>query len=255
VVREIHNGHVCPGPIFARPADDASALGFFSIAFLASQETSMLVGHFAISLLGKRIDPKISVGTLMLAAMLPDVLWCLFMIAGLEQIRVNAGSTFKLEAIEIAYSHSLLTGAIWGGLLALSYFWRQSNRRGAWLVLAAVLSHWVLDVVSHPPDMPLAPGIQAHFGLGLWNSIPATLIIEGGFWVLSIAAYLSVTRARSRASLVLFWLPVAFLTLAWYGNIAGPPPADPSSIRFTSLIFFLLTIGWAYWLEKTRRTR
>jgi hypothetical protein len=227
-------------------------MGSFSIARGTSQETSMLVGHFAISLLGKRIEPKISVGTLMLAAMLPDVLWCLFMIGGLEQIRVNSGSTFKLEAIDIAYSHSLLAGVVWGGVLAFLYFGRFSNRRGAWVLLAAALSHWVLDVVSHSPDMPLAPGIQARLGLGLWNSIPATLIIEGGFWVVSIGIYLSVTRARSRASFVLFWIPVAFMTLAWYGNIAGPPPADPSAIRFTSLIFFLLTIGWAYLLEKTR---
>jgi hypothetical protein len=98
----------------------------------------------------------------------------------------------------------------------------------------------------------LAPGIQARLGLGLWNSIPATLVIEGGFWILSISAYVRVTRARSRASLVLFWLPIAFLTLAWYGNIAGPPPSDPSSIRFTSLIFFLLTVAWAYWLDRVR---
>jgi len=252
VVREIHHGQICPGQVFARPPDDASAMGFFSIALGASQETSMLVGHFAISLLGKRIEPKVSVGTLMLAAMLPDVLSCLFLIGGLEEIRLNSGSTFKLEAVEIAYSHSLLTGAVWGGLLASSYFWRRSYKRGAWLVLAAVLSHWVLDVVSHTPDMPLAPGIQARLGLGLWNSIPATLVIEGGLWILSIAAYVSVTRARSRASLALFWLPIAFLTLAWYGNIAGPPPSDPSSIRFTSLIFFLLTVAWAYWLDRLR---
>jgi hypothetical protein len=228
-------------------------MGFFSIARGTSQETSMLVGHFAISLLGKRIEPKLSAGTLMLAAMLPDILWCLFMIGGLEQIRVNSGSTFKLEAVEIAYSHSLVTGVVWGGLLALLYLGRFSNRRGAWLLLGAVLSHWFLDVLSHSHDMPLAPGIPTRLGLGLWNSIPATLTIEDGFWVVSIWIYLSVTRARSRASSVLFWIPVAFLTLAWYGNIAGPPPADPSAIRFTSLVFFLLTIGWGYLLEKTRR--
>jgi membrane-bound metal-dependent hydrolase YbcI (DUF457 family) len=165
---------------------------------------------------------------------------------------VAAGGRFKLEAIEIAYSHSLVAAAVWGGLLALFYFARSSNRRGAWLLLAAVLSHWVLDVISHPPDMPLIPRIQTRFGLGLWNSIPATLIVEGGFWILSVGIYLHATRARSRASLVVFWLPIAFLTLAWYGNIAGPPPADPSSIRFTSLIFFLLTIVWAYWLNRLR---
>src|SRR5437588_5182684 len=69
--------------------------------------------------------------------------------------------------------------------------------RAGWLLSAAVLSHWLLDgrypgMVSHRPDMPLAPGIGLTFGLfglGLWNSIPATLIIEGGFWFLAVTLY------------------------------------------------------------------
>jgi hypothetical protein len=215
----------------------------------------MLVGHFAVSLLGKRIEPKLSVGTLMFAAMLPDVLWCVFMIAGFERIQVAAGGRFKLEAIEIAYSHSLLTGVVWGGLLALFFMSRRWDKRGALILFGAVLSHWIIDVISHPPDMSLAPGMHSRLGFGLWNSIPATLVVEGGLWILAIVVYLRATRARSRASLIIFWLPVLFLTLAWYGNIAGPAPTDPSSIRFTSLIFFLLTVAWAYWLNRLRPAR
>src|SRR5437899_12275867 len=111
----------------------------------------MLVGHFAISFLGKRIEPKISLGTLVLASMLPDLLWCVFMIAGIERVRIKPGIAITsgmraldaLEASEIAYSHSLLMTAIWGGLVAVFYLSRRANIRGMWILFAAVSSHWV----------------------------------------------------------------------------------------------------------------
>src|SRR5436190_1917039 len=146
----------------------------------------MFVGHFAVGLIGKRIEPKVSLGTLVLAAMLPDFVAFVLMIAGIEGVRFKPGVVVTpgmraLDALEVSqftYSHSLLMGAIWGGLLAAFYFARRGNKRGAWILFAAVLSHWFLDFASHPPDMALAPGLAARFGLGLWNSIAATLIGE-----------------------------------------------------------------------------
>ena len=220
----------------------------------------MFVGHFAVSLIGKRLEPKISLGTLLLAAMLPDFVSFVLMIAGVEGVRFKPGVVVTpgmraIDALEVSqfiYSHSLLMGAIWGGLLAAFYFARRGNKRGAWILFAAVLSHWFLDFASHPPDMALAPGLAARFGLGLWNSIAATLIIEGAFWVFAIVIYLQVAHARSWASRLVFWIPAVILTLAWYGNIAGPPPSDPSIIGYTSLTFFSLTVAWAYWCNRLR---
>jgi hypothetical protein len=100
--------------------------------------------------------------------------------------------------------------------------------------------------------MALAPGLNARLGLGLWNSSPATLIVEGAFWVFAIIIYVRAAPFRTWASRLVFWIPAAFLTLAWYGNIAGPPPSDPSIIRFTSLTFFSLTVAWAYWCNRLR---
>jgi hypothetical protein len=190
----------------------------------------MFVGHYAIGLLGKRVEPKISLGTLVFASMLPDLLWCVFMIAGIEGVRIKPGVTITpamtaldaLEHFEFAYSHSLLTGAVWGALLAVFYFSCRGDKRAAWILFAAVMSHWVLDFASHPPDMAIAPGLPWHFGLGLWKSIPATLVVEGAFWLFAIISYLQVTQPRHRAWLFVFWIPVAFLTLAWYGNITQP---------------------------------
>src|SRR5271166_2043976 len=149
----------------------------------------MFVGHLAVGLGGKRIGPKISLGTWMLAAVLADLIVFPLLIAGVERFNVAPGVTVNRMVGAIPYSHSLLMDAIWGALFAAAYFARRRYPRGAWLLFAAVLSHWILDFISHRPDMALAPGVHGVFGLGLWNSIPATLIVEGGLWLLAIAVY------------------------------------------------------------------
>ncbi len=217
----------------------------------------MLVGHLAVGLAAKRFEPRVSLGTLVLAAMAADLLWCVFMIAGVEhvQFRQGMGAANYFAASDIAWSHSLLMDAVWGGLLAAAYFLRRRYARGAWVLFGVVLSHWVLDWISHRPDLPLAPGTEARYGLGLWSSVPATLVVEGGFWLLAIVLYARATRATRRAGVYAFWAVVPILTLIWYGNIAGPPPRDPHTAPFASLILFSLGVGWAFWMNRARVSR
>ena len=217
----------------------------------------MLVGHFAVGFAAKRVEPRPSLGTTVLASMLPDLLWSIFMVAGIEHVQfkqaTGAGNYFA--ASDIALSHSLLMDTIWAALLALAYYLLRRNPRGAWVLFAVGLAHWLLDVVAHRPDMPLAPGVHTLLGLGLWTSVPATLIVEGGMWFAAIVLYVRATRARNWAGTYIFWLVVALLTLSWYNNIAGPPPPNLSAAGKSSLIFFSLTIAWAYWMNRLRPAR
>jgi membrane-bound metal-dependent hydrolase YbcI (DUF457 family) len=213
----------------------------------------MFVGHLAVGLVAKRIEPKVSLGTWMLAVMLADLLIFPFLIAGIEHVSVEPGvSVNRVVGDGIAYSHSLLMGAIWAALFAAAYYLRRRYRRGAWLLFVAVLSHWLLDVLSHRPDMPLAPGLHSVFGLGLWNSIPATLIVEGGFWLLAIILYVRATRPRNRAGVYAFWAGIALLTLMWYGNITKGMDPDPVKAGIGGLIVFSLMVAWAYWVNRLR---
>lgn len=217
----------------------------------------MFVGHLAIGFAAKRIEPRVSLGTAVLASMVSDLLWAIFLIAGIEHVQFKpargAGNYFA--AANIALSHSLLMDMIWAALFALAYFWWRRDRRGAWVLFAAVLSHWALDVVAHRPDMPLAPGVHNVLGLGLWTSIPATLIVEGGMWLAAMIVYVRATRPTHRAVFFAFWPVVALLTLAWYNNIAGPPPPNPAAAGVSALIFFSLTVAWAYWMNRLRPAR
>ncbi|HWO01891.1 MAG TPA: hypothetical protein VNS63_21745, partial [Blastocatellia bacterium] len=127
---------------------------------------------------------------------------------------------------------------------------RRRYPRGAWVLFAAVLSHWLLDFVSF--KNPVAPGVHQEFGLGLWYSVPATLIVEGGFWLLAIVVYVRATHPKNRVGIFAFWIVIALLTLAWYNNITGPPPPSTLAAGIFGLIFFSLSVAWAYWMNRLR---
>lgn len=217
----------------------------------------MLVGHVAAGLIGKRIEPRLSLGTLVLAAVLPDLLWGVFLLAGIEHVEFQPGrgAANYLVSSDIAWSHGLVTGALWAALLAGAYFLRRRYPRGAAILFIAVLSHWALDFISHRPDMAIVPGASARFGLGLWTSVPATLVVEGGLWLVALILYLRATRARNVAAHIVFWFVAAILTLAWYNNIAGPPPPNPHTAPIFSLVFFSLIVAWAYGMNRLRAIR
>ena len=214
----------------------------------------MLVGHVAVGMLAKRAAPKTSLGTFVLAALAADLLWCLFLIAGIERVQiVERGATLMTSRVvsEISWSHSLLMDAVWGATLAAAYFWRR--RSAAAVLFAAVLSHWLLDFVSHKPDMPILPGSHRALGLGLWTSVPATLIVEGGLWLLAVILHWRGTSLRTGAPRYVFGIGVLFLTAAWYNNIAGPPPSsNMAAAGLASLVFFSLTVLWAFWIDRPR---
>ena len=212
----------------------------------------MFVGHLAVGLSGKRIEPKVSLGTWMLAALLADLIVFPLLIAGVERFQAVPGVTMNRMVGETPYSHSLLMDAVWAGLFAGAYFLLRRYPRGAWLLFAAVLSHWVLDFVSHRPDMLLAPGTDAVFGLGLWNSIPATLAVEGGFWLLAIILYVRATKPKNRAGTYVFWIGAVLFSLAWYGNITTGMDPNPVRAGISGLIFFTLIVAWAYWINRLR---
>lgn len=226
----------------------------------------MLVGHFAVAFVGKRLEPKASLGTLVLAAMLPDLLWPIFTLAGLEysdrrtlaekgiDVMQSGGRSPSARVFDAPFSHSLLTVLIWAALLtAACLLWRRYghwtvSKRYALVLFGAVVSHWLLDAVSN--KHALVPGASRSVGLMLWSSTPATLLVEVGFWLLAIIVYLRATRARNWAGIYAFWPVVAFLTFVWVANIRkGPPP--PEAVA-GSLIFFILLVAWAYWMNRAR---
>jgi len=213
----------------------------------------MFVGHLAVGFAGKRLGPKTSLGTLLLASQLADIVWPVMILAGVEHARIAPGLTAvsPLDLYDFPYSHSLLMDVVWAGLFAGAYYVARRYSRGAWVLFATVVSHWVLDWLSHRPDMQLAPGAPARYGMGLWNSIPLTLAVEGCMWIAGIALYARSTKARDRVGAAAFWPMIVLLSAIWLGSIFGPPPPDARAAALSALAMVAI-FAWAYWIDQHR---
>jgi hypothetical protein len=192
----------------------------------------------------------------MAAALLADLLGFVLILLGIEHWTLKPGGV-GVNAVDldsIAWSHGLLTDVLWAGLLAGGYFLWRHQVKGAWILFAAMLSHWVLDFISHKPDMPLAPGLSARYGLGLWTSVPATLLIEGGLWLAALVVYVRATRASKRTGIYVFWPVIAFVTLAWIGNFTAAQTASSmTAAAVASLTFFTMLVAWSFWMDRVRK--
>ncbi len=214
----------------------------------------MFVGHFALALAAKKAAPKTSLGTLMLSTGFVDVLWPFFVLFGWEHVRIDVGNTAftPLDFYDYPWTHSLVMGVVWGLVFGGIYYALKRYRRGALIVGLGVLSHWVLDFASHRPDMPLIPWGGPKLGLGLWNSVPATLVVELVMFAAGIAVYARSTRARDKKGSWGFWGFMVFLFLFYLGNSFGPPPPSAEMIGWfgpVSLALFAIP----YWVDRHRK--
>ena len=208
----------------------------------------MFLGHVAVGLAGKRIAPSVSLATWLSSAQLLDLLWPIFLLAGLEHVRIAPGITpfTPLDFYDYPITHSLVGAVAWAALFAAGWFMARRNMRIALLLAAGVLSHWLLDFLTHRPDMPILPH-GPYVGLGLWNSIPATLAVELAMFAAGLWLYLAGGgNGRRRVS---FWLLIAFLVVAYFAAAFGPPPPDVRTLAVSALAIWLL-IPWLWWADR-----
>jgi hypothetical protein len=123
---------------------------------------------------------------------------------------------------------------------------------GATMVGLLVLSHWVLDWVMHRPDLPLYPG-SGFVGLGLWNSVAATLAVELVLFAIGLVIYLASTRSRGWTGNLLLAALVIMLLVIYTGDLFGSPPSDERALAWFALAGWILPF-WAYAVDRYRPT-
>ena len=215
----------------------------------------MFLGHFGLAFAAKRAAPSASLGVLVLAAQLPDLLWPLLLLAGVEHVQIVQGATplLNLEFTAYPYSHSLLTQALLGAALGLGYRLAGGHVRAALIVGLLVPSHWLLDWFVHVPDLTLYPGDTARHGLGVWQSLPTTLLVELLVYGAGLALYLRMTRAVDRVGRWSFAGFVVFLLLAYLASLLGGPPPGVQVLAWSALAIWLTPV-WTHWFDRHRRT-
>jgi hypothetical protein len=214
----------------------------------------LFLGHFGLGFGAKKAAPALSLGALFLACQFADLLWPTLVLLGVERVEIEPGATAMtpLNFVKYPYSHSLIALCLWGFAVGVTYALVRRARLLAVLTLALlVVSHWVLDFVVHRPDLPLTLSGAERLGLGLWFSIPGTLVVELAVFGAGLALYLRTTVARDRMGSIGLWSLVAFLLVVYFASSFGPPPASPSAVAWSAEAMWLL-VAWGYWVDNHR---
>jgi membrane-bound metal-dependent hydrolase YbcI (DUF457 family) len=216
----------------------------------------MFIGHFAVGYGSKRFAPRAPLWALMAAPLLADILWTVFLLTGWEHARIAVGDTrfTPLDLYDYPWSHSLVMLMVWGAVLGGAYFLWKREWAGAAAIWIGVVSHWVLDWITHRADMPLYPG-GTKFGLGLWNSIAETMVVETVMLVAGVWVYATATRARDWIGRYLFWGYVVALMVFYVADRFGKPPESMREIAWTGVIATVVMLGWAGWFDAHREAR
>jgi LexA-binding, inner membrane-associated putative hydrolase len=216
----------------------------------------MFIGHFAVGFAAKKFAPRTSLAVLLAAPLFSDLLWPPFLLLGWEHMRIDPGNTkfTPFDLYDYPWSHSLLMCTVWATAFAFLYHLITHYRPGTIAIWIGVMSHWLLDWITHRPDMPLYPG-GPRYGLGLWNSIPGTMIVEFAMFGIGVWLYVRATRPRDRIGRYAFLAYVVLLLVAYVVDRFSPPPTSPAEVAWPGLVMGVVMLLWAWWFDRRRAIR
>lgn len=212
----------------------------------------MVIGHFGFGLGAKKFAPKVSLGLLFMAVQWADLLWPVLLLLNVEHVDLQPGNPkFPLVFTDYPVTHSLLMGIVWGLCFGLIYWLARKDIRGAFVLGICVLSHWILDLVVHLPDLPLFPGNSPKVGLGLWNWPVLTGVVEAALFVTGTVLYLRTTRAKNAAGKWGFWLLAVLLVVAHIAGLLSPMPASAHAIGWAAQYQWIFVV-LGFWVDRNR---
>jgi membrane-bound metal-dependent hydrolase YbcI (DUF457 family) len=213
----------------------------------------MFIGHFAVGLAAKSVKPTVSLGTYFMAAQFVDLLWPTLLILGIEEVAIEPGITemTPLNFLHYPVTHSLVMALVWGLIGFLLHYVFKKDVKGGLIIAICVASHWVLDFLTHRPDLPLTLDETTKVGLGLWNYKILTVIIETLMFVGGVYLYTKTTQAKDKTGTYAFWSLIGFLLIIHVSNIFGPPPPNVEAIAWAGHLQWLFVL-WAYWVDGHR---
>ena len=215
------------------------------------------IGHIGVGFAAKRVAPRTSLATLVVAAYFLDLQWPLTLWLEHHGAHAGPGDPAFCPVDLGPYFHSLFMALVWGAVLALAYRARTRYATGAVVVGLAVLSHWVLDFVAHDPDLWLAPGLAMRVGLGLGDSSRALAISEGALVIAGLALYLRTMRAKSWVGHVSLWSMVGVLALRFFGHSVWHRYDLPFAVETPRVFPFavLVLMVWLILVDRSRTLR
>jgi hypothetical protein len=222
----------------------------------------MFVGHYAAALVLRPLKKSPSLPVLFVGVQMMDILFFSFVLAGTESLRLTPGITAMnpLDLYNMPFSHGLggvLIQSAMFGLLIAALMGDGQRIVGGVIAAMAVFSHWILDVVTHRPDMMLFREIDK-IGAGLWNYPFAAMVVETLVIVSAFALFVAVTKPKDGAGrlplIVLALGMIALQCVNWFGPAPNPLTTALDFVAAQGLLAYAVLVGLAFWVERTRET-
>ena len=217
----------------------------------------MLIGHYSASFAIKSKTRYVPLWVLFIAVQLMDIFWTSLLLLGVEKARVEPFlPSVPLDLYYMPYSHSLV--AVLTVCVAVFFLYRyfvppKGLLKPALLVSLAVLSHWLLDIPVHRPDLPLYDNMDK-IGLGLWNYPVWAFLLEIGLFFGCMLMYLRATRATRKGGRYGFVALGLVLAVIQAGIVFAPVPAwlTTDVVAVSLLTYYITTAAVVWWLGKKR---
>lgn len=211
----------------------------------------MFIGHFAPAFIARGItDEAPKLGPLFIAAQLVD--WAFFTLAmvGIEKLRIVPGITAMnaMDLYHMPYTHSLLGTFGWALAFGAVIWILARNMVAATWGAIVVLSHWLLDLIAHRPDLTIAGG-ETKYGLGLWNTPSVEMPLEIGLLVFAYVYYIRRTKGPLVPPLILLGSLLLFQAIDWFGS---KPDEAGLATYMTALLAYAILTALAFWVQSTR---
>jgi hypothetical protein len=212
----------------------------------------MFVGHYSASFLGKSADKRIPLWLLFLAVQWIDVLWSIFVLLGIEKVRIIPGFTASnaLDLYYMPYTHSLLGVLCWSAFayVVIQFVPGLRGVRTGLIMAAAVFSHWILDLIVHIPDLPLYDSV-GKVGFGLWNHREAAFVLEIAVLVAgAVLLYRTVTHKGRFVGFVILLAAIQVFNIYFF-----PPPPSASAMAISAFVSYLVLTLLAWWAERSHK--
>jgi len=219
----------------------------------------MFIGHYGVALAAKKLDKSIPLGLLFFATQFVDILFFVFVLVGVERVSIVPGITAvsPFDFTYYPYSHGLMASLLWAGLFFVVFKITPSksgsrNNRIALVVAAIVLSHFFLDVIVHRPDLPLFGDNSYKLGLGLWNYVIISSLIEILILAVGLWLYLKSTKGITFGGEYGMIIFSVFLIVMLMTSLFIPPPPDIMGLAIFGLVYQLMMVGVVSWLDRKR---
>ena len=216
----------------------------------------MFAGHLGAGLILKRVNQSVNLGVFFLAALFLDVILWVFILLGIESIRIPTHFQQRhYLTFFFPYSHGLVSSLLWSLLFSLVCYGllRTSSalrRHAAFILFITVFSHFILDFLVHVPEMPVWGRASHPLGLGLWNHMPLALGLETLIALTGTYLWLRDSKRTFPRRLTLGLLMGLVTAMTVVGPWLQTSPPEPFQVAISSLTVILLLFGAGIWIDR-----